>query len=258
MEQARLMYFQGLPVSQISKDTGIPNKTLKTWIHGDQRKELSDAQKLGTWKRQRELGCAALTEAYIEGKKQILPVVLRNGLNLIDNGFRERLSRIENEPITIAEAKQIADIIGALDKIIRLDAGDPTEITESTRRTIPATLEDLKRALEKDPFIETITLRDEIKDAEYRVIDGLPEEDKTGDKRGDNQHNGIPIRESSDTNSSEVQQRREPHLCGRSEVLRTTDSADDRDNPTEREGTASNADPLGVAPRKTEEQSPSG
>lgn len=106
----------------------------------------------------RDLRLRTYGAAYIARKRELLPKVLSSGLNLILNAFAQREKDAEaGDKLTMAEAKLISDVIGNLDKIIRLDAGDPTEIVD-VNKTVPTTFQDIKRILLKDPFLDTTLL----------------------------------------------------------------------------------------------------
>ena len=100
-----------------------------------------------------------LTEAYLEGRKQLLPEVLHCGLNLIANAFRA--VEASGEAITLRDAETVSKIIANVDHIARLDAGDPTQIVD-LNRTVPATFKDIVAAFRKDPFIDTKLLLEEL------------------------------------------------------------------------------------------------
>ena len=118
--------------------------------------------------------------AYIARKKELLPKVLSSGLNLIFNAFRQRELDMEaGEKITMQEAKIISDVVGNLDKIIRLDAGDPTEIVDMNK-TVPTTFADIKRILLKDPFINTAMLIND-PDIEMEKIENARHTDTGGE-----------------------------------------------------------------------------
>ena len=101
-----------------------------------------------------------LTSSYLEGRKELLPKVLHCGLNLIANAFQHAMDK--GEALDLKEAEIVSRIIANVDHIARLDAGDPTQIVD-INRTIPATFKDMVAAFNKDPFIDTQLLIEEIK-----------------------------------------------------------------------------------------------
>jgi len=158
-----VLFFRHIPNSQIAKKVGVRADTIAKWS-----KEPED-----NWIEERRQFEKELVESYIGTKKTVLPTILNCGLDLILNSFRDRLS--DGNPLSLNEARIVSGVITDLDKIIRLDAGDPTEISE-VKRTIPTTMEELKKAIRRDPFIDVIELD---KDVDY-----VSPEDRT-DKQND-------------------------------------------------------------------------
>lgn len=127
-----------------------------------------------------------LLASYVEQRKSLLPKVLSCGLNLIANGLKHRLD--SGEVLDLKEAEIVSRIVSNIDHIARLDAGDPTTIVD-VNRTIPATLNDMVRALKKDPFIDTLQLAKEIthdtgNDADSRTDDSRGKDPESGPDNG--------------------------------------------------------------------------
>ena len=114
-----------------------------------------------------------LQELYVSEKAKLLPQVLSCGLNLIYNAFKHREE--SGDPLNLHETKIVSEVIGNLDKIIRLDAGKATEIVD-VQKTIPSTFADILKALKKDPFIDVTILKKEI---DYSVTQEKKDEGKT-------------------------------------------------------------------------------
>lgn len=105
-----------------------------------------------------------LVKSYLEHRKELLPEVLRCGLNLLANGLKHRLD--DPEPLSLREAEIVSRIVSNIDHIARLDAGDPTQIID-VNRTVPATLKDIVATLKQDPFIDTVQL---VKELEFNEV----------------------------------------------------------------------------------------
>jgi len=135
---------QGTLVSEIKRLTGFDRGTLDKYII--------------EWNKDRKAIHNHMMMVYDNAKKEIVPNIIHGGLTLIDNKIKQLLH--DKEALTIADIERLTNIITNFDKLKRLDIGDPTEIKE-IKRTIPATLKDLQKAINSDPFIDTIVLKDE-------------------------------------------------------------------------------------------------
>ncbi len=92
-----------------------------------------------------------------DNKRAILVNLTSNSLDCVDRAIEDLKKR--GKPPTIHEARLLTNIISEIDRIIRLDDGEPTDIISEHK---PSTVIELKAKLKNDPFY--------IEDASYREI----------------------------------------------------------------------------------------
>jgi hypothetical protein len=147
LSRARTMYMAGLSYEQIAERIGVTDTKVRGWA-------LS-----GDWKSHREKLFSEIGQELKVVRKAMIPKAMDLGINLILNSFKHRMD--SGEPLTLVETKIVSSVISDIDKLVRLDAGDPTEI-EGISSTIPITLDELKKVIARDPFINTVDLVNEI------------------------------------------------------------------------------------------------
>lgn len=135
LSKAKDRYMEYDAISSISGDLGIPRTSLQNYVNKE-------------WKAEREFARTELFQELSKAKKahfvkltQSAIVVLARALDAVAK---------QQTPPTVKEAKDVAAVMEALDKITRLDAATPTEII-SQEKVI--TILDLKEKLRVDPFM---------------------------------------------------------------------------------------------------------
>lgn len=139
---AKSLYMAYKTRKEIAEASGINIKTLPDYIE--------------KWHPERELNKKEIFSSLADAKKRHFVDLANNGLEVLVRGVRE-LNR-SGSPLSPRDLKEVAAVIEVIDKIIRLDDGKPTEITENIK---PATRESIIELLKADPF-------GELEDAEYR------------------------------------------------------------------------------------------
>lgn len=134
IKSAKEMYFQYLPYKDILKSTGMTLGALQHY-----------ASKY--WRREREQFKGELLELMSERKAHFFSEISRYGLEIVLRGLKERVEA--GATPTPKEMQAIMSVLNDIDRITRLDRGDPTEIVEEHK---PATIVELREALSKDPF----------------------------------------------------------------------------------------------------------
>ena len=92
-----------------------------------------------------------------ENKKAILTSLVGNSLECVDRAILDLRNR--GKAPTISEARMLTNIIAEVDKILRLDDGNPTDIIAEQK---PSTVIELRDKLKRDPFY--------VEDAPFREI----------------------------------------------------------------------------------------
>ena len=167
-DRARLFYFQYVPVEEISKRLEVPAKTISIWA----RKYKWDLERKGQL-------AEVLNDTKDQGQKT-LAHISKVSLALI---YKSLASRAEQQDaLTLREAQIVTDIVTKLDRIARLDAGNPTDIIEDSRHVAPITINELRKIVAKDEFIDVIPLKKRRGDTQNEPIeiDPLEPQGNTG------------------------------------------------------------------------------
>ena len=145
IDEAKSLYMEFKTPREISAKTGIKYRTV-----------IYHAK---NWKKDRDLFRYELLKEISENKKAILSSLTSNSLECVDRAIAT-LKRRENPP-TITEARMLTNIIAEIDKILRLDEGNPTDIIAEHK---PTTIIELREKLKSDPFYIEDTSFEEVKD----------------------------------------------------------------------------------------------
>ena len=174
LKEAKELYMTFMPVVDISKQLNIPYKTL--------------VYHTGKWKEERSLLRSEILKELSENKKAILTTLVGNSLEIVDRVLKD--FKAGKRDASITEARHIVSMITDVDKILRLDDGNPTDIIAEHK---PATVIELRDKLKRDPFY--------IEDANFREI--AHEKTTTTSTNDSTDGNSRDTSGSSDTDSSE-------------------------------------------------------
>lgn len=147
-ELAKLDYFNFIESPVIIRRYGIKASTLYNWVYD----YTSGGKILKGWKSQRDEIFSPFIEALIEGKKKDIEEVVSLSLNSLKRALTALALR--EDPISATEMQKLMMIVAEAEKLVRLEAGKPTDIIEhfdSTPAGIKKYLEDLQKA---DPYVE--------------------------------------------------------------------------------------------------------
>tara|TARA_R100001594_G_scaffold98018_1_gene132387 strand:- start:313 stop:831 length:519 start_codon:yes stop_codon:yes gene_type:complete len=160
LAEAKSLFMTFMPVIEIAKQLNIPYKTLV--YHSNK------------WKEERGLLRNEILRELSENKKAILTSLVGNSLECVDRAILDLRNR--GRPPTISEARMLTNIIAEVDKILRLDDGNPTDIIAEQK---PSTIIELRDKLKRDPFY--------IEETAYKEI---PHEKTTNPASDDNKSRG--------------------------------------------------------------------
>lgn len=116
-EEIKQMFMEYETVVDISKKFNVPRTTLT----------YHTTQKKNNWTVERELNKAQLFSKFAATKKSSFINMSNNILKVMDRAIKHLSDR--DAPPTTREAKDVTVMLESLDKITRLDDGNPTEIT---------------------------------------------------------------------------------------------------------------------------------
>ena len=140
---AKKMFMDFKPLKEIAKVLNIKYRTLV--YHKNK------------WEEERNLVRKEILRDLADNKRAILVNLTSNSLDCVDRAIEDLKKR--DKPPTIHEARLLTNIVSEIDRIIRLDDGEPTDIISEHK---PSTVIELKAKLKKDPFY--------IEDASFREI----------------------------------------------------------------------------------------
>ena len=143
LTEAKEMFMAFKAMKDISEQCSIPYRTL-----------LYHSKK---WESERDLFRKVILKDLAENKKAVLVSLTGNSLDCIDRAIRTLKER--SKPPTVMEARNLTTIVSEIDRILRLDDGEPTDIISQHK---PATVIELKQKLKADPFY--------IEDADFREV----------------------------------------------------------------------------------------
>jgi hypothetical protein len=152
--RAKLLFFDYQTVEQIADFLSLSKQSVYRWSKN--------------WLEERELQTTAIIQNVRDSNKIEINNLFKFGLPLISNSLKERAKL--NRPLSMRESKDLTDILTSFDKLQRLEAGKATDITEA--RLGPVTIEDLRKAVLEDKFIDI-----GVEDAEFTEGDGGEDSD---------------------------------------------------------------------------------
>jgi len=162
LKAAKAMFMDFKPLKEIAKVLNIKYRTLV--YHKNK------------WEEERNLIRKEILRDLADNKRAILVNLTSNSLDCVDRAIEDLKKR--DKPPTIHEARLLTNIISEIDRIIRLDDGEPTDIISEHK---PSTVIELKAKLKKDPFyIEDASFR-EIEDENTSNVDDASTSDNDGE-----------------------------------------------------------------------------
>lgn len=162
LDAAKKMFMDFKPLKEIAKALNIKYRTLV--YHKNK------------WEEERNLIRKEILRDLADNKRAILVNLTSNSLDCVDRAIEDLKKR--DKPPTIHEARLLTNIISEIDRIIRLDDGEPTDIISEHK---PSTVIELKAKLKKDPFyIEDASFR-EIEDENTSNVDDASTNDNDGE-----------------------------------------------------------------------------
>lgn len=165
-ERAQFYYLANYEIQDISNILKIDIDTLRFYIFG----ENGSGSNENCWYQLRKKLGPASVAAFVVGKVESLERTSGLALNIIN----ENLKRIEanmkedsSHVLTIQDTKMLAGILADMDKIIRLESGQATQIVENVGLSRAEAI----RLLADDPFAQSIEV-----DAEWKDVSSNNEE----------------------------------------------------------------------------------
>lgn len=143
LKQAKQAYMEYKSVAEIADALGVARTSLSYHVNK-------------SWKVEREMFKDELMQHFASNKRAHFVNISENAIKVLSRALQDLATR--EIPPSTREAKDAAGIIEALDKILRLDDGKPTDIIANEK---PVSIIEIKERLKIDPFYG------EIEDAEF-------------------------------------------------------------------------------------------
>jgi hypothetical protein len=145
-KQCKTLFMSGMDLDQISKYLSVEVDVLRYWVLGTNGR--GDRQ--GTWYYIKEHNTDSVIDLFIKRKYDQLEKTAGLALSLVQDGLFTIKDEVETgiKKLTVGEIKSIAEVIGMLDKVARLESGQATEIINRTGLTP----EQARKVLKDDPL----------------------------------------------------------------------------------------------------------
>lgn len=142
-DEAKSLYFKHWGTHEISEYLQVKYETLRQWI------------KRYDWKTERDALISSEIDNILKRRSNQINRVMTDGLESIAKTLNDVKST--NKVLTIDQAAKVANLLGNIDKLYRLQTGKPTEIKEERKLSMSkdiSTKDDLMKVIEEDPFID--------------------------------------------------------------------------------------------------------
>lgn len=154
LARARKLYLEYKSVSEIAREVELPRSTLNHHIKRH-------------WDHERKMCKAELFDALVDSKKVDFGKMTQASITVMTRALQDLATR-DRSP-NVHEAKKACEILDLLDKITRLDDGNPTDIIATEK---PATIIEIKEKLALDPFQD----EEEEEEIEFKELEHVKED----------------------------------------------------------------------------------
>jgi hypothetical protein len=168
-ERARLYYFANYSLGDISSILNIDSDTLRFYVFG----ENGTGSNEHCWFQLKKKLDPASVAAYIHDKIGVLEKTTGVALNVLNENLKRIQQDLLDDPtkiLSLDDTKKLASIVVDMDKIVRLESGQATQIVEN----IGLTRAEAIRVLAEDPFAQAV----EVDEADWHEIEEKEIEEK--------------------------------------------------------------------------------
>lgn len=161
-EKARLLFLSNHSIGDISSILNIEIDTLRFYIFG----ENGTGSNENCWYQiKKKLGDTSIA-AYLHNKIDVLDKTCGMAANIVNENLKRIQQEMLDDPtkvLSLDDTKKLASIVVDMDKVIRLESGQATQIVEN----IGLTRAEAIRVLSEDPFAQAV----EVDEAEWVEIE---------------------------------------------------------------------------------------
>lgn len=154
-DRARLYYFSDYSLSDICEIMNIDMDTLRFYVFGENGAGSNE----NCWfQLKKNLGPASVA-VWVKDKVSSLEKTSGLALNLINENLKRIERKMKEDPdetLSVDDTKKLAGILADMDKIIRLESGQATQIVENVGLSRAEAI----RILAEDPFAQTIEVNE--------------------------------------------------------------------------------------------------
>lgn len=152
-EKARLYYFGNYSLADISSILDIDMDTLRFYVFG----ENGSGSNEHCWFQLKKKLDPASIASYIKDKISVLDKTAGVALNIVNENLKRIQQEMLDDPtkvLSLDDTKKLASILVDMDKIVRLESGQATQIVEN----IGLTRAEAVRVLAEDPFAQAVEI----------------------------------------------------------------------------------------------------
>ena len=150
-EKAQSLYFCGRTVEEICTVLKCDPETIRFFVFGID----GDGKDKTSWFSIKKKMNSSLMSLYLVDKIGVLEQTCGIGLEILNKSLvnlRDRLNDPDQDPLTIDEMSKLAGVVVSMDKMVRLESGLATEITEHMGMSIA----EAREVLANDPFANAV------------------------------------------------------------------------------------------------------
>jgi hypothetical protein len=138
-EQAKSLYINHVPMNEISKQLKVPTATLSQWRSRD------------GWLEERERLDEEVQSEIVSSRKLTLANIAKAGIDQIARTIKFVSER--PDPMTISEAKNMAELLRNTDSIARLDNKEATSNVAVQVQAKRMTVDEIRAVVTSDDFL---------------------------------------------------------------------------------------------------------
>jgi hypothetical protein len=157
-ETARLYYFGNYSIEDIAEIMKVDINTIRFYVFGENGAGSNES----CWYQLKKQLNPASVALYVHDKIKVLEKTAGVALNILNENLMRIQRQMQDDPshmLNMDDTKKLAGIVTDMDKIVRLESGKATSITEN----IGLTRAEAIRVLQEDPFAQSV----EVEEAEW-------------------------------------------------------------------------------------------
>ena len=157
-ERAQMMYFGDIDISEIALTLNIEPETIRFYVFGSDEQGTNKA----CWAQLKKRLKPTVLAMYLKDKAQVMDQTAGVALEIVTMSLGRVRDELRTNPeykLSVAEISQISKIAVDMDKMVRLESGQATELIEH----MGLSLGQAREIIASDPFAEAV-------EAEYKEM----------------------------------------------------------------------------------------